>query len=92
MADTRSMDTRLLDILCCPTSKVPLRPLREDELEAVNRFITRNGDGTTTPRTPLDAGLITRDRQTIYRIDDGIPVMLADAALAVSAIPGFPEQ
>ncbi len=81
------MNSQLLDILCCPTSKVPLRLLRSDELAAVNRALA-----TTQPaRAALAAGLVTRDLRTVYRIDDDIPVMLADEALAVADIPDFPK-
>jgi uncharacterized protein YbaR (Trm112 family) len=38
----------------------------------------------------LDAGLITRDGRIIYRIDDGVPVMLADQAIGVQQIGDFP--
>lgn len=88
------MDRKLLDILCCPTSKQPLALLGGAELEAMNRAIAAGGvtraDGSPQSE-PLDAGLITRDRRTAYRIDDGIPVLLADEALATDAIDGFPR-
>ena len=43
------------------------------------------------PRT-LSAGLVTRDRRTIYRIEDDIPVMLADESIAVADVRDFPES
>ena len=33
------MDKRLLDILCCPVSKTPVRPLSKHELDALNDAI-----------------------------------------------------
>ena len=36
-------------------------------------------------------GLVTRDHQTLYRIDDGIPVLLADESIATAAVPDFPR-
>jgi uncharacterized protein YbaR (Trm112 family) len=36
-------------------------------------------------------GLVTHDRRTVYRVEDGIPVLLADEALAVSQVPDFPR-
>jgi len=84
------LNPQLLDILCCPTSKVPLRLLRADELAAVNHALAQQaGDGSTPPA--WEAGLVTRDRRTLYRIDAGIPVLLVDAALAVADIARFPE-
>lgn len=86
------MDKRLLDILCCPISKQPLRPLTRSELDALNRAIG-SGDAHTmanaTVSCALAAGLITSDGKRVYRIDDDIPVMLADEAIAVAQMAGF---
>lgn len=86
------MDRKLLDLLCCPTSRQPLALLSAAELEAINRAIAQGGvrraDGSSQAE-PLAAGLVTRDRKTIYRLDDGIPVLLADEALATAGLDGF---
>lgn len=88
------MDKRLLDILCCPTTRAPLRLLSASELEAVNRAVAsglvRDEGGRHCAGMCVEA-LITRDGRTIYRIDDGIPVMLADEAIATAGIDGFPR-
>ena len=86
------MDRKLLDILCCPTSRQPLALLDERDLATINagigeRAIVR-ADGTAQA-TPLAAGLITRDRRIVYRIDDGIPVLLADEALPAAQWPAL---
>jgi uncharacterized protein YbaR (Trm112 family) len=89
------MDKRLLDILCCPATKQPLRPLTRAELDAVNRAITGGSARTTTQaavETALAAGLITADGKRVYRIDDDIPVMLAEEAIVVSQMDGFPVR
>jgi uncharacterized protein YbaR (Trm112 family) len=39
---------------------------------------------------PLREALITRDRKTVYRVDDGIPVLLVEEAIATAQVPGFP--
>ncbi|KAA2283927.1 Trm112 family protein [Arenimonas fontis] len=88
------MDRKLLDILCCPTSRQPLALLSGAERDAINAAIAAGGirraDGS--PQTePLAEGLITRDRRTVYRIDDGIPVLLADEALDTAQVDGFPR-
>jgi uncharacterized protein YbaR (Trm112 family) len=36
--------------------------------------------------TPLEEGLITEDRKTIYRIDDGIPIMLAEEGISTAQL------
>ena len=88
------MDKRLLDILCCPTTKVAVRLLARPELEALNRAIEggsiRNTAGLTLSKS-LDGGLITRDGRTIFRIEDGIPVMLADEAVESSQVDGLTD-
>jgi uncharacterized protein YbaR (Trm112 family) len=88
-----SMDKRLLDILVCPVTKTPLRPLGEGELAALNRAIAA-GPVLTSAGAPVAAalaeGLITRDGRTIYRVDDGIPVMLSGEAIATAQLADFP--
>jgi uncharacterized protein YbaR (Trm112 family) len=88
------LDRRLLDILCCPATKTPVRPLSASELDALNRAIesgaVRNEAGAAV-KTPAAAGLVTRDGRTIYRIEDDIPVMLADEAIATAQIADFPR-
>lgn len=87
------MDKRLLDILCCPVTKQPLRLLNAGELAALNAALAagqlQTGAGTRVA-APLASGLITRDGRTVYRIEDDIPVMLADEAIATSQIQDFP--
>ncbi|MET0226664.1 MAG: hypothetical protein ABW187_09505 [Dokdonella sp.] len=89
------MDKRLLDILCCPTTKLPVRLLDDGELAALNRAIadTQVADaGGTRVGGHLAAGLITRDGRTIYRVEDDIPIMLADAAIATAQLSDFPRH
>ena len=88
------MDRRLLDILCCPVTKSPVRLLSSGELEALNRAIAEGAVRTESGialKSSAMAGLITRDGRTIYRIEDDIPVMLADEAIATAQIGDFPR-
>ena len=39
----------------------------------------------------LREALVTRDRKLAYRIDDGIPVLLAEEGIATAQVPGFPK-
>ena len=79
-----SVDPKLLEILVCPITKVSVRMLGEQKLAALNRAIAEGGvkhlDGAAV-ETPLDAALVTSDGRTVYRVDDGIPVMLEDLAI-----------
>ena len=88
------MDRKLLDILVCPATRQPLSILESDGLDALNRAIAAGGvtrgDGSDQSESLREA-LVTRDRKTVYRIDDGIPVLLADDALATAQVEGFPK-
>ena len=87
------MDRKLLDILVCPASRQPLALLEPAGLEALNRAIAAGavtrGDATAQAGA-LHEALITRDRRTVYRVDDGIPVLLAEEAIATAQVDGFP--
>lgn len=88
------MDKRLLDILCCPTTRSGLRMMAEPELAALNQAILGDGvvsDGGARISASVTSGLITQDKRTIYRIEDDIPVMLADEAIATAQIAHFPQ-
>ena len=88
------MDKRLLDILCDPITKTPVRPLRADELDALNRAIAAGAVDTVAHAKvaqPLDAGLITSDGKVVYRIEDDIPVMLADEGIGTLQLRDFPR-
>ncbi len=87
------MDKRLLDILCCPVSKQPVKPANKAQLDLLNVGI-RAGDIQTTGgkavTQPFSAALITTDGRLIYRVDEDIPVMLADEAISTVQMQNFP--
>ena len=89
------MDKKLLDILVCPASKQSLSLLNTNELQALNLAIDAGqalrADGSKHD-CRLKAALITRDRRNIYPIEDGIPVMLIDQAIAVNQLHNFPKN
>ncbi|MDE2308822.1 MAG: hypothetical protein KGJ97_11100 [Xanthomonadaceae bacterium] len=87
------MDKRLLDILCCPVSKTPVRPLSRHELDALNSAISAGEVDTVagiTVRERLTEALITTDRKVIYRVDNGIPVMLPEEGIGTVQLTSFP--
>jgi uncharacterized protein YbaR (Trm112 family) len=87
------MDKRLLDILCCPVTKSPVKPLARGQLEVLNRAVAGGTVRTVTGAsvaTALQAGLITADGKVIYRIEDDIPVMLADESIGTTQLEAFP--
>lgn len=83
------MDRKLLDILCCPVSKVPLKPLPADRLSKLNERIAagqvRYADGQKVDQ-PLTQALVTDTETVIYRVDDDIPIMLAERGIPVSQL------
>ncbi len=87
------MDRKLLDILACPATRQPLSLLEARGLAALNEAIAAGGvaraDGTAQ-RDALREALVTRDRKLAYRIDDGIPVLLVEEAIALGQVPDFP--
>ena len=63
------IDKRLLDILCDPVTKSPVRPLSAGELDALARAVTAgtvNTEGGSPLKAPPSAGLITRDAGPLY--------------------------
>jgi uncharacterized protein YbaR (Trm112 family) len=87
------MDKRLLDILCCPVSKRPLRTLKSGELEILNAGIEKgqvqNVAGEKLSQR-VDEGLVTTDGKVVYRVDDGIPVMLPEQGIGTVQINEWP--
>lgn len=83
------MDKKLLDILVCPATGAALELLDAQRCEQVNAKIqsgvARYSDGSKVD-TPLEAGLRTSDGYTIYRIDNGIPVMLPERGITCESL------
>lgn len=78
------MDKKLLDILVCPVSGAAVALADDDLLARVNARIAageqRYADNSAVSE-PLEAALVTSDRGTLYRVHDGIPVMLPERGI-----------
>jgi len=89
------MDRKLLDLLVSPDTRQPLALLDSAGLEALNRAIAAGSvvraDGSAQAQ-PLREALVTRDRRQVFRVDDGIPVLLAEEAIATAQIDGFADK
>ncbi len=88
------MDRKLLDLLVCPATRQPLAPLDRAALAALNAAAEagtlRRADDT--PQTePLREALATRDRRIVYRVDDGIPVLLVEEGIPTAQVADFPK-
>ena len=86
-----SVDAKLLDIICCPVTRLPMEIMPEATLREVNRRIKDSRlvsrDGTVLTEELLEA-LVTRDGKLAYPIRDGIPVMLEDHGIVLSQLEG----
>ncbi len=78
------MDKRLLDIICCPVTKLPLQLLGSEQLATLNTAISagqvRNHAAEPLPAS-LSAALVTRNGRLVYPIRDGIPVLLEEESI-----------
>lgn len=86
-----ALDPRLLEILCCPLTRQPLQMLDAKRLTALNAAIAAGGVKQTDGQAlnqPWKEALVTDNGTRAYRIDDGIPVLLADEAVELMHVPG----
>jgi uncharacterized protein YbaR (Trm112 family) len=78
------MDKKLLDIVCCPLTKLPLQLLDGTRLARINSAIE---SGTIHARSDSLVGeklveaLVTRDGRLVYPVRDGIPILLEEESI-----------
>lgn len=86
------VDGKLLEILCCPVTKVPVKLLPKSKLQIVNEQIAtgavKHPDGRVI-EAAMDEALITETGTTIYRVDDGIPIMLEEEGIPTAQLQDF---
>ena len=84
-----AVSQELVDILCCPVTKVPVRLMSSDELAKLNAAIGAGSivqaDGAKVEET-MEEALITEDGATIYKVKESIPIMLKDQAISASQL------
>lgn len=82
----------LLDILCCPVSHEPLRPLEKARIGKLNDEIEQGRllyvDGSTVDK-PIAEALVSRDGKVVYVVDRGIPVLLPDRGIGTTQLETF---
>lgn len=86
------IDRKLLEILCCPVSKIPLTRLPAARLKKLNESITAGevqyvrGDAV---EQPLREALITEDSKVIYPVVDEIPILLEERGIGTTQLHNF---
>jgi uncharacterized protein YbaR (Trm112 family) len=87
-----TVDGKLLEILCCPVSKIPLNRLEHGRLEKLNKAIAdgsvRHVHGETVRETLREA-LITDDGKVIYPVVDDIPILLEEKGIGTVQLQDF---
>lgn len=87
-----TVDGKLLEILCCPVSKTPLKFLSEKKLDTLNKAISQGEAlyiGGEKVGKPIEEALITTDGKVIYAVDDGIPVLLEEEGIGTTQFQDF---
>lgn len=79
----------LLAALRCPDSKQALSLADETTIDRLNQAIAAGSVKNFAEKTltePIEAGLIRDDRQRLYPINDGFPIMLIDESVDLSTL------
>ena len=86
------VDSKLLEILCCPVSKTPLNVLAAKKLDKLNSAIG-SGDALYIDNSKvaesLQEGLITEDGKVIYAVQDNIPILLEEKGIGTTQFQDF---
>lgn len=84
-----TFDRKLLDIICCPVTHVPLKIMPEATLHRLNTRIeagrVRQRDDSPVTE-PLEQALITTDERLAYPVRDDIPVLLEEQGILVAQL------
>lgn len=78
------LDSKLLDIICCPETRAALKMADSERLASLNSAIAagslKNVAGDVVTESLTEA-LVTVDESRVYPVREGIPVLLCDEAI-----------
>jgi len=83
------IDRKLLEILCCPATKVPVEELDAGRLAKINEKIGAGEvkyEGGEAVAEVIEEALITTDGKTIYEIRSSIPIMLVEKGIPTGSL------
>ena len=84
-----SLDSHLLDIICCPVTHSPLERMRAEDLERLNALIAEgkiSSRGDEIVSDTLEDALVTRDGKLAYPVRDGIPILLGEQGISMTQL------
>ncbi len=81
------LDEKILETLRCPVRRLPLALMTDQELDRLNAAIAQgiatHASGATVTE-PLANGLAAADGSSVYRVDDGVPILLPELRIVTS--------
>jgi uncharacterized protein YbaR (Trm112 family) len=83
---------RLIEIIICPRTKQNLKNLSPERVASLNQQIEQGRVkfyDQSTVGDKLDEALITEDEKVIYRVDEGIPVLMVDKGIPTEQLEPF---
>jgi uncharacterized protein YbaR (Trm112 family) len=82
------IDTKLLQLLCCPESHQSLQLADAALLQSLNQQMTagslKNRAGQLL-KDKLDGGLVRADKQVVYPIINKLPILLVEEGILLTA-------
>lgn len=80
-----ALDPRLLEILRCPVTGQSLSLASRRQLESINQALSAEAAPANITPQAIESALMVADGSRAYRIDDGIPVLLASESISLGA-------